>query len=159
MELTREERRVKVMIATDGSVAAVEATKRAVELLRADAEIVLLTVIPEKEDPMETAGGIEGPALTEEEAEREFTEGHLAGEQALQTTAEALGHPADTRLAPAEAEPGHAIVDIAHETQPDLLVIGSSGKSLFKRLFTGSISDYVVHHAPCPVLVIRQDER
>lgn len=148
---------MKVMVATDGSDAAIEASSRAVKLLRDDAEIILLTVIPDYEDPMETAGGIEGPALTEQEATREYRE-HLAeGQAALKRTALSLSHEVDVRLVPAEQEPGHAIVSIAKDVMPDLLVIGSSGKGLFRRLFTGSVSDHVVHHAPCPVLVVRHD--
>jgi len=39
--------------------------------------------------------------------------------------------------------------------RPDLFVIGSRGLSAGKRLFMGSVSDALVHHAPCPVLVVR----
>ena len=87
------------MIATDGSEAAIGATQRAIALLRADAEIVLLTVIPDKEDPMDTAGGIEGPALTEEEADQEYEDNVAAGRDALARTASALGHTVHARLA------------------------------------------------------------
>jgi nucleotide-binding universal stress UspA family protein len=149
---------MKVMIATDGGDAAIEASNRAIALLREEAEIILVTVVPDYEDPMETAGGIEGPALTEEQAEHEYSEHLSEGQEALRRTAVALGHEVDVRLAPAEQEPGHAIVEIAKEVKPDILVIGSSGKSLFRRLFTGSVSDHVVHHAPCPVLVVRHDQ-
>jgi len=148
---------VKVMITTDGSEAAIEAAARAVTLLREGAQIVLLTVIQDREDPMETAGGIEGSALTDEEADRDF-EQHLAeGKEALSRTVASIGQDVEVRLAPAGREPGHAIVEIAQETEPDLIVIGASGKNLLRRIFAGSISDYVVHHAPCPVLVIRHD--
>jgi nucleotide-binding universal stress UspA family protein len=36
----------------------------------------------------------------------------------------------------------------------DLVVIGSRGLGGFKRLMLGSVSDQVVHHATCPVLVV-----
>ena len=39
----------------------------------------------------------------------------------------------------------------------DVLVIGSSGKNWLRRHFGGSVSDYVTHHAPCPVMLIRHD--
>jgi len=148
---------MQVLVATDGSDAAIAAAQRAITLLRPGAEILLVTIIPEMEDPMETAGGFEGPTLTEEEADQEFGEAAEAGTRALERTAAALGGHVDVRLVPLDEEPGHAIVDVARRSQPDLLVIGAGGKHFFRRLFTGSVSDYVVHHAPCPVLVVRHD--
>ena len=41
------------------------------------------------------------------------------------------------------------------EHPADLLVIGSRGLSAGKRLLLGSVSDAMVNHAPCPVLVVR----
>jgi nucleotide-binding universal stress UspA family protein len=148
---------MKVIVATDGSEAAIDAAHRAIDLLRPGAELVLVTVIPDREDPMESAGGFEGPVVTEEQAEEEFAGEVEAGRTALERTSAAVGQHVEVRLAPADEEPGHAIVHLAEELGPDVLVIGSAGKSLFKRLFTGSVSDYVVHHAPCPVLVVRHE--
>lgn len=148
---------MKVLVATDGSDAAIEAAHRAIELLRPGAQILLVTVIPDREDPMDTAGGFEGPALTEEEAEEDFVEATEEGRDALARTAAAVSGDVEVRLVPADEEPGHAIVKIAEDLAPDLLVVGSGGRGFFKRLFTGSVSDYVIHHAPCPVLVMRHD--
>jgi len=47
------------------------------------------------------------------------------------------------------------IVTYLEQTHPDLLVVGSRGLSTGKRLFLGSVSDALTHHAPCPVLVVR----
>jgi nucleotide-binding universal stress UspA family protein len=160
---------MKVLVATDGSDAAIEAAKRAFTLLRARAEILLVAVVPDYEDPDRMAGGFEGPVSTEEEAEREFEEGERAGADALSRTAAALAAAAEARtgwavddqvevrLVPADDEPGPVIVAVAEEVQPDLIVIGAHPKGLVRRLFTRSVSDHVVHHAPCPVLVIRSD--
>jgi nucleotide-binding universal stress UspA family protein len=40
----------------------------------------------------------------------------------------------------------------------DVLVVGASNKGGLRRLFGGSVSDYVAHHAPCPVMLIRHDD-
>ena len=59
---------MKALIATDGTAHAVEAAHEAVRLLHPDIKYEIIRVIPETEDPNETAGGFEGPLITEEEA-------------------------------------------------------------------------------------------
>ncbi len=145
---------MKIMVATDGSEAAIEAARRALPLLREGAEILLVTVIQDYEDPMEIAGGFEGPLLTPEEAEADFQKQALAGQAVLEHSRQALGQEVEIRLMPTQSDPGHAIVEMAGEIHADLLVLGSEEKGFFERLLTGSVSDFVVRHAPCPVLVV-----
>ena len=38
---------------------------------------------------------------------------------------------------------------------PDLLILGSRGLSTAKRLMLGSVSDAIVHHVHCPVMIIK----
>jgi nucleotide-binding universal stress UspA family protein len=48
------------------------------------------------------------------------------------------------------------IVDEAEKFKADLIVVGSHGYGFLDRVLLGSISDFVVHHAPCSVLVVRK---
>src|SRR5207344_1571978 len=46
------------------------------------------------------------------------------------------------------------IVSDADEVRADLLVLGSHGRSGVDRLLLGSVTEEVIRHAPCPVLVV-----
>jgi len=53
---------------------------------------------------------------------------------------------------------GHAVEEIvkaANEGNYDLIVIGARGISHIKEILLGSVTDGVIHHARCPVLVIK----
>jgi len=53
--------------------------------------------------------------------------------------------------------PGQAIAQIAGEFNADLVVVGTRGKGKLRRTILGSVSDYVVNHAPCPVVTVRKN--
>jgi nucleotide-binding universal stress UspA family protein len=48
------------------------------------------------------------------------------------------------------------VVRIAEEIHADAIVVGSHGRTGLERLFLGSVSEHVVRHAHCPVLVVRE---
>jgi len=52
--------------------------------------------------------------------------------------------------------PESRIVETAEEYGSDLIIVGSHGYSRWERLLLGSVSQSVVHHAPCSVLVVRE---
>jgi len=54
--------------------------------------------------------------------------------------------------------PESRIVETAEEMHADLIVIGSHGYKTWERMLLGSVSNSVVHHAPCSVLVVRTNE-
>ena len=54
--------------------------------------------------------------------------------------------------------PDTAIIDLAEELGAGLIVMGSRGLGGVRRALLGSISDSVVRHAHCPVMVVRQEE-
>ncbi len=51
--------------------------------------------------------------------------------------------------------PESRIVETAEKFGADLIIVGSHGYNRWERLLLGSVSDSVVHHAPCSVLVVR----
>jgi nucleotide-binding universal stress UspA family protein len=55
---------------------------------------------------------------------------------------------------------GPAAQVLLHEAKgADLIVVGNRGRGELKSLLLGSVSHEVVHHAPCPVLIVRPRER
>jgi nucleotide-binding universal stress UspA family protein len=50
---------------------------------------------------------------------------------------------------------GEHIVRAGNDPGTDLVVVGARGLGAFKRLLLGSVSEYVLHHAECPVLIVR----
>lgn len=52
-------------------------------------------------------------------------------------------------------EPGHGIVERARRFPADLVVVGSHNRKGIERWLLGSVAEYVVRHAHCPVLVAR----
>ena len=51
--------------------------------------------------------------------------------------------------------PAAQIVRVAQREEVDLIVLGGRGQSVLETLLLGSVSDHVVHHAHCSVLVVR----
>ena len=97
---------MNIVVATDGSESAIDAARRSMELLRPGAHVVLVMVIPAFEDPMEDAGGIEGPVISEKQAEKDWKKETAAGQAALDRTAAALGTEAEVRLVPDDESTG-----------------------------------------------------
>jgi nucleotide-binding universal stress UspA family protein len=79
-------------------------------------------------------------AAAKEQIERTF-----AGKKVYVSTEALLGSPE------------RRIVETAEELKADLIVVGSHGYNRWERLLLGSVSDSVIHHAPCSVLVVRNN--
>jgi nucleotide-binding universal stress UspA family protein len=54
--------------------------------------------------------------------------------------------------------PGKVICHLANNIDADLIVIGRRGHSGLNEMMAGSVSNYVVHHADCSVLVVQHGE-
>lgn len=55
-------------------------------------------------------------------------------------------------------EVGPQLCEIAHHYQADLIVIGRRGRGRLQAALLGSVSNYVLHHAHCSVLVVQNSE-
>jgi nucleotide-binding universal stress UspA family protein len=75
-------------------------------------------------------------------------------DEQLQRVRESGGEVAEahTRL----GRPDEEIVGLADELGVGLIVLGSRGLGPLRRALMGSVSDSVVRHAHCPVLVVRE---
>ena len=62
---------------------------------------------------------------------------------------------ADVTKEVAMGAPSRVIIETAKEWGADLIVVGSHGRGFWGRVMLGSVSDAVLHHAPCSVLVVR----
>ncbi len=71
----------------------------------------------------------------------------------VKTQAESAGVKTETFVR--EAEAYQAIIDIAREQQVNTVIMGSHGRTGLKRLLMGSVTEKVIGHSSCPVLVAR----
>lgn len=143
------------LIATDGSEISLEAARRSLAVLQPD-RITLLAVADTSIAEDSGAGGIEGGLLSESESERARDALLEEGGHELDVTALGLevGQVAvERRLV--EGPAGLMICRTAAEVGADVVVVGSHGYGLLKRLAIGSVSEYVVRHCEVPVLVVR----
>ncbi len=142
-----------VLVATDGSDQSLRAARRGAELLRSADQLTLLTVVTEV--PGDDAGGFEGSVYTPEEMERVWDAELAEAREELERTAAALTDRAvEKRIEVGDV--ATTICRVAEELGVDVIVVGSHGRTGLERMFLGSVSEHVVRHAPCPVLVVHE---
>ena len=144
----------RMLLATDGSEEAELATVRAVELAqRTDAElhVVHVGVVPSFLVSYPGTLGYEGKLYEQiQEQSREL----LRKESWRVKVAGGTVARAHLRMGEVDLE----IVSLAEELGADLIVMGCRGHRGIRRAIEGSVSDGVIRHAPCPVLVVRPEK-
>jgi nucleotide-binding universal stress UspA family protein len=80
-----------------------------------------------------------------------------AAEEAVQKAVEQVGEsgPTAVTVRAVSGLPAQELINASADA--DLVVVGSRGAGGFARLMMGSVSSQVVHHAACPVVVIRHE--
>jgi nucleotide-binding universal stress UspA family protein len=141
-----------VMLATDGSPTAEKATATAIDLARLlDTELIVVSVW----DVAYAGYGAMGFAPISTNADLAKLGEEEASRINVDAAARAEEVGVETRPVVLRGFPIEAICEAAEKFAPQFLVIGSHGWGAMKRAVFGSVSTGVLHHASCPVLVVR----
>lgn len=138
----------KILIAVDESTHSARAMEVGIELAGLlHAEIAFVHVFDERSIP----GGVVAVDAGSDEVEFYRKEArkllHAFAERAVATP---------TPLTFLESgKPGPRIVAVAKQWQADIIVMGTRGRSPIASALTGSVAQSVLHHAPCPVLAVK----
>jgi universal stress protein A len=134
----------RILLATDLGEASEGATAQALDLARdLGADLLVVSVI----DPSAPTPGRSLERIDQLRSGRELAA------QDLVARGRAIGVRVGFLIW--TGSPGEAIVDVATSEDVDLVVVGSHGRGSVGRILIGSVSEYVVRRAPCPVLVVR----
>ena len=133
----------KIIVGVDGSATAANALRWAVD--HADDDDVIVAAIAWS---IPAVGGLELPVAS-------LAQFEISANRAVKEAVTALdldeGEPSvETRTVAGDART--VLSDLSGDA--DLVVVGSRGLGTMQRAFLGSVSDYVVHHAKCPVVVV-----
>ncbi len=142
----------RILLATDGSERANLAAMTAIDLARATGS--QLDVIAVGATFPETAVYRDFVDEASEDLKKE-AQGVLDAQ--VKKIEDAGGEVAGTHLRMDERK-DEAIVHLAEDIEAGLIVIGSRGYGGMRRALLGNVADSVVHHAHCPVLVVRPTE-
>ncbi|MDH3296068.1 MAG: universal stress protein [Acidimicrobiia bacterium] len=142
----------KIVVGTDGSEHGRRAVEAAVKIAAGNPEAELHVVMAYH--PMTAQELAQTVAMLPDDY-RNVLHAHYPAEDTLERarmTAQADGVTA--HLHEVDEDPTDALVGLAENIDADLLVVGSRGEGLAKRVMHGSVSTKVLHHAPCSVLVV-----
>lgn len=141
----------RILVAIDGS----EAAHKAVDFLarcpfKGPAQVVVVTVWP---SPRSEAWGIPSGSSGRAELKQMVAD---KGQELLRKISGECA-PASYRLSTEllHGDPAFAILDAAVRHQAQLIVIGSRGMKAIKRFLLGSVSEKILVHASCSVLIVR----
>jgi nucleotide-binding universal stress UspA family protein len=150
----------KILLATDGSVEAKRAARTAADLAEKTRSELHVVYVGEEgffETPLVEFATLEPTWVAREYpdllSDIERTERELLDEEVGQVQA-AGGTVAQAHLRMGEAAP--EIVALGEEIGAGLIVMGSRGRGGMRGALMGSVSDSVMQHAHCPVLVVRE---
>lgn len=138
----------KILVPIDGSNAAKSALAYGIETARAHkAELILLAVA----DVTEAAYPIMGVTIDRDG----FYNVKKKAETMLAEWKQIIPNDITVEAKVENGVPGQVISALVEEENIDMVVMGNSGKGAVSSFIMGSVSQYVIHHVKCPVLVVK----
>lgn len=133
-----------ILLPTDGSRFCASAVERAIDFAKSyGGDLTAVSVVDVTE---------EFHTQAPEAVERLVKKARAVLEE-VRKKAEAAGVKVETSVR--EGEVYEVITGLAREKGANVIVMGSHGRTGLKRLLMGSVTEKVIGHAPCPVLVTR----
>lgn len=141
-----------IVVGTDGSETATQAVREAVDLAKAvGAKLELVSAYePVSNQRLQTERRDAPEDVQWSISPKEDVEATLS--QAAEI-AQAAG--VNVEQFARRGDPADAILDVAEESEADLIIVGNKGMTGAKRFLLGSVPNKVSHHAPCSVMIIR----
>ena len=152
----------RILLATDGSEDAAFAAHTAVNLANktgSELHVVYVEEVPRRLSSSEPSSleGLVDPEFEEQMRQLAQAAASQLLEEQVQKIKEAGGEIAQAH--PRFGRPHEEIVHLAEELDAGIVVVGSRGEGGVRKALLGGVSDSVVRHAHCPVLVVRQERQ
>lgn len=145
-----------IIFCADGSDLSLDAIRKGLEVLKPGDRNILLTVAESPDQALLLgASGFAGGTVTPEVFAEMQKDAETAAVTLLDQVTADLGDavPANLERVAITGNPGPAVCSYADEVDASTIVLGSRGHGGIKRAVLGSVSDHVVRHAPCAVLI------
>lgn len=147
---------MKILLATDGTKCSEDAVKMISNFYFSDQDSLKIISVIDMALPVsiDIYGGFLPPNVELEKTVKENAEKVLS-ETSDKIKKSAKIEPDRISTEVLFGSPESRIVETAEQMKADIIVVGSHGYNSWERLLLGSVSDSVVHHSPCSVLVVR----
>jgi nucleotide-binding universal stress UspA family protein len=148
---------MKILIGYDGSPYAEAALA---DLMRAGLpQKVEARVVSVSDEWIPAPGSIGGATTAFREVELEEEKAALKLARAAETVLKTLFAGWQVQAEAATGSPGNILIWKSNEWKPDLIVVGSQGRTALGRFFFGSVSQKVLHQADCSVRIARASRK